>query len=959
MSPLFWVLVVLTALLVGVLIALVLLSRHAHTDRPAAGKTGSGERGEGGEGPDDVVQEDLPSPGPSPLARFWAQATQVVRRWLAGVTAWLGNLLRERASSRSQSPRRQESVQEERWEPPSWQERRGRLAMHRMLEPAGQGEETASTTPRRLSPPAFSRTVLLLIVVVIIVALAISLWRVGVGFIGAVPAPQFTILIATLPGSVQGQSSAELLDQLERDFAEAGLPPTLTLQVIPDQPTDAASAYALARSRQADLLVWGHVQADLIPGYFLTLTLTPHLNSRMAPEFPEYGSMMVTPAHFSLNRVGNRGLSKNELAVAITWLARFYTGRFDTLESLPPAEVRGNVPAALYQFHWMALRWLKGDYDGAKQAYADLGCPVEFVPDETPLSPRQQAERQVCLAAANNRAVTLITQESLGLIPGSSLDGAAATLASVVEVAPDMTMVWYNLGRAYLARGRWSEAMPPLVKAVQLAPGLAAAWAALSEASTEAGDLPRGHEAATRAVSLDGGLVTAHLAQGRYLLADNQPQEAEGVLDRALQLAEAEATRRRSQEAALREGPRANQERADFAAAWARRNDAMLARVHLARARVFLRQGEIEGQASFFLWLWRLIIGELSPLEKADVEIQAVRETHPDWSAVLRMQAQLLIASGSLDDAVVMLRQLQEQDPQDLGTYLDLIQVLRRQWWEYYQTGRTTEAQQKLAELRDQYQLLIDRNIDPVQGYFGLGDVAQRIGEWDTARQHYLQVIEVDDKYAEAYLRLGQVELETPDEAQALAYLDQALEASEKQGSVAVAAYCERGEILLEQYLRLKAQGEEGAIAVAQEAFEAARKLDGRAVRALNGLGRIAYETGNAAGAESLYRQAQAVNARDFDTVYGLGRVYEARGQSTAARDYLIQAVQAQPGSIAAHYHLGVAYYALLEEVLARQNLDWVQRACTELAQEKRPKADDTEACAGVEDWLKRITEGE
>lgn len=939
MDWLLGLLLALFVLLIGLLLALLYLRRQE-------GSVPSPEDSSAGAPAPPPAARSIPSP-----QQRLSAAANALRERLAGVTA---SLPRRRHPPAQPEPGADEEADAGPGQAPSYQERVGRRLRDGMAGAAGPQPRAEAADHRRIQP-IFTRKVLIVIVVVMIVALAISFWRVGRSIVAPGPAPQLTILLATLPGSAEGQSSAELQAHLQQEFAAAGLTSTVTLQVISEQPADAADAYALARSRQSDMLLWGHVRADLVPGYFLTLTLAPRFLASQAPEFPEYGAVMMTPAHFTLNRIGNRGLSKNDVGRTLTWITYFYTGQFERLESVPPAEVQGNVPAALFQFHWLALRWLAGDYEGAKTAYAGLGCPVEFVPPQNIPSPRLQAERQVCLAAANNRAVTLITQESLGQVPASSLDAAITTLSSIVEVAPASTTAWYNLGRACLSRGRWDEAVHALEKAVEQNPNLAAAWAALSEASTEAGSLPRAREAASTAMSRNSNLVAAYLAQGRYMLAVNQPQQADDILAQALQRAEAETTRRRSQEAALREGPAANAARANFTAAWARRNNTMLARTHLARARVFLRQGQIEGRTPFLLWLWRLIIGEIPPLEKANAQIDLALESHPDWAAALRLRAQLFIAQGTLEDAVVLLRRLQEQDPNDIGVYQDLVVVLRRQWREHRAAGRTAEAQQKLADLRAQYQLLIDRNIDPALGYFGLGDVAQENEEWDTARAAFLQAVEVDDKYAEAYLRLGQVELQTPDEAKALAYLDQALEASAKKGTVAVATYCERGEILLERHLRLKAEGRKGPVADAQQAFEAALKLNGRTVRALNGMGRIAYEDGDAAGAESRYRQAQAVEARNFDTLYGLGRVNEARGQSKAARDYMLQAVVARSTSIAAHYHLGVAYYALLDEVLARRNFEWVQQACANLDQQKRPKADDVESCAGVEDWLRRL----
>ena len=317
------------------------------------------------------------------------------------------------------------------------------------------------------------------------------------------------------------------------------------------------------------------------------------------------------------------------------------------------------------------------------------------------------------------------------------------------------------------------------------------------------------------------------------------------------------------------------------------------------------------------------------------------------------------MANGYWDEAVQLLRTLQEQDPHDLGVYLELIQVLEQQWRRHQQAGRTAEAARKLAELRAEYQLLIDLDVAPAQGYFGLGDVAQRIGEWEPARQAYLQAIGVEDDYAEAYLRLGQVELYgMSDEAQALFYLDRALEFSAGQGPVAITAYCERGEILLEQHLRLKATGQKGPVAEAAAAFEAARALVAGTARALNGLGRIAYDAGDVAGAERLYRQALALEPRNLATLYGLGRVYGTLARHDVARDYLVQAAMIRSDSIAVRYHLGIAYHTLLDKVLARQNLEWVQQKCETWDPSARQLADDREACAGVEGWLARISEG-
>lgn len=845
----------------------------------------------------------------------------------------------------------------------SWQIRHARPILQRLA--AGPPETIPpESMPHRQPVPIVRRPLLIVVLALLLLAVLTSLWQVGTRLLVPPVPPRLTIVIAGLgPGradtspELAAQHSSELAAFLQQQLAEAGLPPTMTVQVAPDIPADAAAALSLARARQADLLLWGRVRGDLDPCYVVTLTVVPTHVPALAPEFVEYTQVMLTPPHFPLNNYEEQGLDRQEIAGALVWAAHFYSGQFELVEGFPAMPAGNtNLSPDLVTFHWISLRWLKGEYEAAKTIHSSLGCP-ERVTTEAALTPRQEAQRALCLAANQNKAVILITQESLGKAGASVLDEAIALLQGVVQAQPEAVVARYNLGRAYLARNRWTEAAAALEEVVQRQPGNAAAQAALSEADAELWKIGAAKDAADRAVAADPNLPAGHAAQGRCLLALDQINEAERAAQEALQLAESESSRRRSLETAEREGPRATPRRADYTAAWARRNDAALAHAHLTLARVYLRQGEMEGQPSFLVWLWRVIVSERSPIEKAAAELERAKSLHPNWSVALRLQARLAIASGKLDEAVEQLRQLQEADTADLQNYIELIDVLRRQWDDLRRQGRNEEAQKKLGEIQAEYRLLIERGVAPARGYFGLGDLAQTIEDWNGARQEYTSAVEFDPRYAEAYLRLGYVERHESNEELALDYLAMAIDAAEDRGTVATAAHVARGEIYLEQYLRgrVRPPRQPGRLEDARREFQAALQQDGGAVGALSGLGRIAYEEGKLQEAEGLFQRALSVDGRYFSALYGLGRVYQGTGQSGLAAEHLRRALQSNGGSIAAHYHLGAAYYALLQEDQARSNLEWVQQACPSLDQQKLPLADDIESCDHVEDWLKRL----
>ncbi|MGC8874036.1 MAG: tetratricopeptide repeat protein, partial [Chloroflexia bacterium] len=420
-------------------------------------------------------------------------------------------------------------------------------------------------------------------------------------------------------------------------------------------------------------------------------------------------------------------------------------------------------------------------------------------------------------------------------------------------------------------------------------------------------------------------------------------------------LAEAETSRRRSRETALREGNRPNLQLASCAGAWARRSQATLAQVHLALGQLALRQAEQARRTTFFVWLWRLVSAEKAPIDVAQAEIDDALALHTDWSAALRLRAQLLSIQGKAQESLDAVRALQDQDPADIANYQLLAQLLEKRWRELRgRPGQEGQAREVLAQIREQYQLLIDRGLAPAQGYLGLAQIAQEAGETEAARQAYVQAIAADPQFAEAYLRLGQLEKDLGEETAALEHLRKAAELAGGRSWIRALAHTHRGEILLEQWLR----SEDETVRTerrkeARAAFEAALSEFPGMASARNGLGRIAYEEGDLSGAERLFLQVLEKDRNNFGALYGLGRVYEARSRSDIALRYFRRAVASRGESVAAHYHLGVTAFAQMSEAEARQALEWVRDRC----QGAQPVSfDDRQACQGVAGWLERLT---
>ncbi|MGC8873512.1 MAG: tetratricopeptide repeat protein, partial [Chloroflexia bacterium] len=365
----------------------------------------------------------------------------------------------------------------------------------------------------------------------LLLAFAILVAALGIGrFLERRLAPRQEGQLAVLVGTIapRGPASQELAAFLRKAFEEAGLGNRVSIRTERANPADAPGASELLQRKRADVLLWGEESGSPVPRYSLRLALCPHEN-RAVPEFEEYFHTLATPPLFPLGTTGeDEGLSQEQVASLLVWLARFYLGEFDRVESAVPQLPEG--ANEVIRFHQGALRWLSGDYPGARSAFESLVSrsfvtTLDGAISETYTCPPQMSPSS-CAALQNDLAATLLTQESLGQVPPTTLDEAIALLESAVQTE-DRPLYRYNLGRAYMARSRADLALPHLDKAVEQDPGNAAALALLSMACTATGETGRARTMANRAMQADRSLADGALALGLHLLSQGDLKGSE------------------------------------------------------------------------------------------------------------------------------------------------------------------------------------------------------------------------------------------------------------------------------------------------------------------------------------------------------------------------------------------------------------------------------------------------
>jgi tetratricopeptide (TPR) repeat protein len=232
--------------------------------------------------------------------------------------------------------------------------------------------------------------------------------------------------------------------------------------------------------------------------------------------------------------------------------------------------------------------------------------------------------------------------------------------------------------------------------------------------------------------------------------------------------------------------------------------------------------------------------------------------------------AKRLIASGSPQQAVEILRRAVAADPKDadaqvlLGTALAL--VPRR--------AEAIEVLRGSVELRP----------DSAQAHLALGMALARFGERDEARKAYERVVALDPKMVMAHVNLGAILAAEEKLGQAVDHFSKAISFGGETAGTGRFYYL-RGRVYRQQQLPEKAAAD----------FEKAVQLDPSLPKGFLELGVTRAELEDYAGALEALQKAVQLAPEDAEASYQLGSLYLRMGKINESIPPLAAAAQRQP----------------------------------------------------------------
>jgi tetratricopeptide (TPR) repeat protein len=144
-----------------------------------------------------------------------------------------------------------------------------------------------------------------------------------------------------------------------------------------------------------------------------------------------------------------------------------------------------------------------------------------------------RAEKVLAGDPKNVDAQILLANSLAGL---KNLDGAVSQLEEAIQLNPDRSATYTNLGALELGRGRRDEAEKAFRRAVELAPKSASAHLALGSFFWATGRLDAAEQELTGALAVEPDNVLAHRSAAMFYIATNRRDRAEPHLRRVLDL---------------------------------------------------------------------------------------------------------------------------------------------------------------------------------------------------------------------------------------------------------------------------------------------------------------------------------------------------------------------------------------------------------------------------------------
>ncbi len=353
-----------------------------------------------------------------------------------------------------------------------------------------------------------------------------------------------------------------------------------------------------------------------------------------------------------------------------------------------------------------------------------------------------RAEQYLTRAAAiSSGRIKSKALHQLGLVHSATgrWDQAAQYLRESVNLRPDATRVWLDLGNAEWKRDRLDDAHAAFDKALALNRRLADAHLAMGLLEQERGNRTTAGKHLTQAVKLDGENATYRKALARHLLTGDDASKARGALAWLSRNADQEADRAYANA---------------MLALLDRDSERMLQEVRRAES---LQPGGYDDaieQAA-------LVLHEQKRYPEARALLELLLKRPSPDPDVLLVAARTASRLGQMKDAEALLRRHLKLRPENSEAW--------------FQLGRVLSERSDVAGAIDAYRASLTRNPGARNTQLNLAVLYARNGNEREALQLYGQILKTHPRYTPALLNRARMHERAGRDAEAVADLDNAM----------------------------------------------------------------------------------------------------------------------------------------------------------------------------------------
>jgi tetratricopeptide (TPR) repeat protein len=469
---------------------------------------------------------------------------------------------------------------------------------------------------------------------------------------------------------------------------------------------------------------------------------------------------------------------------------------------------------------------------------------------------RDAVTRAETVISKDPRSVRAHLLKGLGTAGLKDLNGAGEDIRKALELDPQLSAGYTNLGAIELVQGRAQEAEAAFKQAAKLAPADVQPQLALSNYYWRMGRREEAEVALKAAVSRKPDDLEANRTLALFYIAMGRSPEAEAPLKVA---------------AGHRDVPEAQLALADYYIALKRAPEARALLEDLAKqpAAYAAAQSRLAGV--------EYIDGKR---DRAYQTVEEILKRQPGNAQVLVLKARWLLAEGRTDDALAAAKAAASADPKAVEAQFVL--------------GNVHAARRENRAAISAYSEVLQLNPRAVPAQLELARLSLATGDAVKAVQFAEGAVQNAPNILEARLALVQSLRSKGDFSRATTELTPLMKAAPKSAAVHVQA----GEIAL---------GRKDVL-LAKSAFEEALRLDQDSRDALSGLVRIDLAEHNVQNARRRLEGPLRRRPKDVPLLTMAGRSYAIAGDLPLAEATLQKAIGLDPGYLPAYNYLGQIY---------------------------------------------------